>query len=317
VTNSTTRYIYDGWRVIQERDTSNPLVSYTRGNDLSGSLEGAGGIGGLLARSHGYASTNGNWYTHNFYHADGNGNITYLVNNSQTLGASYRYDPFGNYISQSGSLAAANVYRFSSKEIHINSGMYYYGYRFYDPYLQRWLNRDLLGEPGFEGLRRRAPDLLGRGPNLYEFVSNTPLNMVDALGLEPMLPPGWHGFGTEYDPSSNPFEDPLPAPQWHKCRNRHQKCPQNEPKGDPSWKPDRFNWGNTDPKKGHVGNCYRGQKGGPIFGLGGAQCCYVNGKLNSSDEGTYDYISPGDSYWNPGTWGHIIVDVIPAIIWGN
>ncbi|MCX6916586.1 MAG: hypothetical protein NT167_26665 [Verrucomicrobia bacterium] len=46
-------YIYDGMRVIQERDGSNgPQVSYTRGLDLSGTFEGAGGIGGLLARSH-------------------------------------------------------------------------------------------------------------------------------------------------------------------------------------------------------------------------------------------------------------------------
>jgi len=62
-------------RVIQERDGSNtPAVSYTRGNDLSGNMEGTGGIGGLLDRSHGYSS--GNWSTHNFYHADGNGNVT-------------------------------------------------------------------------------------------------------------------------------------------------------------------------------------------------------------------------------------------------
>jgi hypothetical protein len=46
--------IYDEWRVIQERNGSNvPQVSYTRGSDLSGTIEGAGGIGGLLARSHG------------------------------------------------------------------------------------------------------------------------------------------------------------------------------------------------------------------------------------------------------------------------
>ena len=52
-TTNVVRYIYDGWRVIQERDNSNtPTVSYTRGSDLSGSMEGAGGIGGLLARSH-------------------------------------------------------------------------------------------------------------------------------------------------------------------------------------------------------------------------------------------------------------------------
>ncbi|HEX5221928.1 MAG TPA: hypothetical protein VFZ59_20365, partial [Verrucomicrobiae bacterium] len=104
---SETRYIYDGWRVIQERDGSNvPLVSYTRGTDLSGSLEGAGGIGGLLARSHDHSS--GNWSTHNFYHADGNGNVTYLVGGSQSLAASYRYDPYGNLISSDGSLANDN-----------------------------------------------------------------------------------------------------------------------------------------------------------------------------------------------------------------
>ena len=90
-------YIYDGNRVIQERDTNNtPTVSYTRGNDLSGSLEGAGGIGGLLARSDTYSA--GNFTDHNYYHADGNGNITYLETSAQGLAASYRYDAFGNLL---------------------------------------------------------------------------------------------------------------------------------------------------------------------------------------------------------------------------
>jgi RHS repeat-associated protein len=161
-------YIYDGNRVIQERDlNNNPLVSYTRGNDLSGSLEGAGGIGGLLARSDGYSS--GNFSDHNFYHADGNGNITYLVNSSQTLAASYRYDPFGNLISSSGSLAVSNTYRFSSKEFIPSVGLYCYLYRFYDPGLQRWLNRDPIAERG--------------GMNLYAFVANRPSNGIDRFGL--------------------------------------------------------------------------------------------------------------------------------------
>ncbi|HEY5909856.1 MAG TPA: RHS repeat-associated core domain-containing protein, partial [Verrucomicrobiae bacterium] len=185
---SETRYIYDGLRVIQERDSNNvPLVSYTRGVDLSGTLESAGGIGGLLARSSGYSS--GNWTNHNYYHPDGNGNITYLVNSSQGLAASYRYDPFGNTISSSGTLAAANVYRFSSKEIHINSGMYYYLYRFYDPTLQRWINRDPVDEPGFNLARRnRATISLGE-PNMYLFVSNDPVSNSDLFGLR-LIDPG-------------------------------------------------------------------------------------------------------------------------------
>jgi RHS repeat-associated protein len=174
-------YLYDGMRVIQERDTNNtPLVSYTRGLDLSGSLEGAGGIGGLLARSSGYSS--GNWSTNNVYHADGNGNITFMLNSSQTMVASYRYDPFGITISSSGSLAAANTYRFSSKEFHLNSAMYYYGYRFYDPSLQRWINRDPLGEEGFE--RARGSTGGHFTGNLYLFVSNNGISKFDPQGLK-------------------------------------------------------------------------------------------------------------------------------------
>jgi RHS repeat-associated protein len=153
--------------VIQKRGTNNvPTVSYTRGTDLSGSLEGAGGIGGLLARSSSYSG--GNWTSNAYYHADGNGNITYLVNSNQTSGAIYRYDPYGNLISKSGTLADANVYRFSSKELHVNSGLYYYLYRFYSPNWQRWINRDPITEKG---------DI-----NLYRFVENRPLNAVDPIG---------------------------------------------------------------------------------------------------------------------------------------
>ena len=105
-----------------------------------------------------------------FYHLDGNGNVTCLMYPNGTLAAKYLYDPFGNMLSQYGSLASANRYRFSSKEWDSNSGLYYYLYRFYDPNLQRWLNRDPIKERG--------------GINLYEFVRNSPLNLLDKVGLD-------------------------------------------------------------------------------------------------------------------------------------
>ncbi len=161
-------YLYDGKRVIQERDSNNvPVVSYTRGTDLSGTLEGAGGIGGLLGRSSGYSG--GNWTSHAYYLADGNGNITCMTDTGQNRAAIYYYDPFGSISSQSGTLCDSNVYRFSSKEIHAPSGMYYYLYRFYDPNLQRWINRDPIGELG--------------GNNLYDLVLNNPVDYTDAFGL--------------------------------------------------------------------------------------------------------------------------------------
>jgi RHS repeat-associated protein len=134
---------------------------------------------------------------HSYYHADGNGNVTMLINAGQTVAAKYLYDAFGNTLAQSGYLAAANTYRFSSKEWNANSGLYYYLYRFYDPNLQRWLNGDPIGESGFEVLRFernksfRILSLLGRlgGNNLYEFVFNRPVGGIDALGLSPATGP--------------------------------------------------------------------------------------------------------------------------------
>jgi RHS repeat-associated protein len=169
IRDRSARYLYDGMRVIQERNENNtPQVTYTRGLDLSGSWERAGGIGGLLART-AHSGANGVTYTPAFYHADGNGNITYLLKLDQTAGATYQFDPYGRLLTSSGTLAAANTYRFSSKELMLASGFYSFGYRFYDPATQRWVNRDPIGEDG--------------GVNLYRYVGDNPINLIDPFGL--------------------------------------------------------------------------------------------------------------------------------------
>jgi RHS repeat-associated protein len=69
--------------------------------------------------------------------------------------------------------------------------MYYYGYRFYDPVLQRWLNRDPLGEPGYEvalgAWPAKAIHVLPLGEliediNLYRCVNNDQIDNVDTDG---------------------------------------------------------------------------------------------------------------------------------------
>jgi RHS repeat-associated protein len=169
--------VYDGNLVFQERYFTPQLstlipqqaITYTRGRDLSGTLEGAGGIGGLLARTDNGLFAIGAPGAHAYYHADGNGNVTCLINANQVIVAHYLYDPYGNILSQRGPLADANLYRFSSKEIHVASGLLYYLYRFYDPTFQRWVNRDPIQEVG--------------GFNLYAYVLNTPQNGIDSTGL--------------------------------------------------------------------------------------------------------------------------------------
>ncbi len=104
-----------------------------------------------------------------FYCTDGNGNVSSLIDASENSKAKYRYDSFSNLISKTGPLADANLTRFSGKEYHPRSGLYYYGFRYYQPNLQRWLNEDPIGLAG--------------GLNLYGFVGNNPVDGVDPYGL--------------------------------------------------------------------------------------------------------------------------------------
>jgi len=162
VLTNETRYIYDKMLMVQERNSNNAvLVTYTRGLDLSGAFQCAGGIGGLLART----DSNGSL----FYNSDGAGNVTALMNSQQGISARYMYNAFGKLLAQWGPMANINRMMFSSKEYDAKTGLYYYGERFYDPNLQRWLNRDPIGEYG--------------GINLYGFVNNNPLRYVDPYGL--------------------------------------------------------------------------------------------------------------------------------------
>ena len=102
VLTNEVHYIYDGNSAIQERDiNNNPLVTYTRGLDLSGDLWEAGGISGLLART----NTNGS----TFYHSDGMGNVTTLMDGSENIVSRYLYNSFGKLLGQWGTLASANT----------------------------------------------------------------------------------------------------------------------------------------------------------------------------------------------------------------
>ena len=76
----TNNYVYDGWNLAAILDGSNNvLYTFTWGTDLSGTLQGAGGVGGLLSMTYSApnAGTNAGTY---FFCYDGNGNVMALVN---------------------------------------------------------------------------------------------------------------------------------------------------------------------------------------------------------------------------------------------
>ncbi len=88
------------------------------------------------------------------------------------------YFPFGGTAFIAGDNVreiALKEYRYSGKERDDNTGFYYYGYRYYAPWMGRWLSTDPIG----------PEDSL----NLYQFVSNNPVNLVDPNGLGDEIPP--------------------------------------------------------------------------------------------------------------------------------
>jgi RHS repeat-associated protein len=164
-----TLYLYDGWNCLAEyvlhTSSFNLHTSFSWGLDLSGSLQGAGGVGGLLSVTKHQAQST----THYFPTFDGNGNVSEYLDATGSTAAHYEYDPFGRTIFASGSQAADFSYRFSTKPVDAATGLYYYGYRWYDQETGRWLNRDPIEERG--------------GVNLYGFVTNQTTFAHDFLGL--------------------------------------------------------------------------------------------------------------------------------------
>ena len=156
VGTARTFYIYDGWNCVAEYGGSVPTSGaptanaypgfvHTWGIDISGTMQGAGGVGGLLASTKLTAANAGTTYYPLF---DGNGNITSYIDSSRNVQAYFNYDPFGNQIDNSYSNPIGLSYAFSTKAFDTDTGLYYYGYRWYDPLTGRWPSRDPIAEVG-------------------------------------------------------------------------------------------------------------------------------------------------------------------------
>ena len=158
-----------GWNILAERSGGSKdsfLRTYTWGTDLSDTLNGTGGVGGLLFTK---LQTSGKSFA---YGMDLNGNVTLLVNTATSQsGATYDYGPFGEALRQSGEYAALNPFRFSTKYTDDETGFLDFGLRIYRPLNGGWLSRDPIEEKG--------------GLNLYAFVGNRPIQNVDINGERP------------------------------------------------------------------------------------------------------------------------------------
>jgi RHS repeat-associated protein len=141
-------YVYDGFKQIAEFDALN-------NNSLKASyLWQPVGLDVVLLRNNEYLV------------ADGNKNIIQVRNATGSVTDSYVYDPFGK-VTHNGS--SETPFQFSSEFFDDETELVYYNYRYYNPNLGRWINRDPIEEEG--------------GWNLYCFIQNCIINIVDHVGL--------------------------------------------------------------------------------------------------------------------------------------
>jgi RHS repeat-associated protein len=184
VGGETTKYVYDGFsmNVVMELTWDNSVKAIiTRGPDMGG------GIGGIV-------SVNRVGQEH-YFHYNGRGDVIVLTDVSGQPVQTYQYDPFGCLIVSTGSIE--NPYRFSTKEYDAETGYYYFGARYYDPSLGRFITPDPMGYVN--------------GLNQYAYALNNPLKFIDPLGLSAQNPIGGAICGKAYNNSGMQWYERLAA----------------------------------------------------------------------------------------------------------
>jgi RHS repeat-associated protein len=150
--SSTSIYAYDGYNVIEETNSFGGVVArYSQGRNIDEPL--------AMLRN---GATS-------YYEQDGLGSVTSLTNSAGTVANNYTYDSFGNLIATSGS--TVNNFRYTARDFDPETNLQFSRNRYYDLSTGRFLSEDRL--------RFKA------GVNFYEYVSNSPVNLLDPFGLQP------------------------------------------------------------------------------------------------------------------------------------
>jgi len=131
--------------------------------------------------------------------SDLQGNIVCLLDQTKNIVETYQYSVFGEekIINAQGKTildsSVGNPWRYLGKRVDKEVELIYFGYRYYDPKIGRWISPDPLGDID--------------GPNLYAYSRNNPMKYIDYFGLTSSISencgciyhnhPGWSNAGPD------------------------------------------------------------------------------------------------------------------------
>jgi RHS repeat-associated protein len=105
-----------------------------------------------------------------FYHNDHLGGVNVITDINGLVAQLIEYDPWGKISRSEG--GGEGIIRFTGQKLDVESGLLYYGGRYYDPELGRFISPDPFVPEMFN------PQSLNR----YAYVNNNPVNYVDPSG---------------------------------------------------------------------------------------------------------------------------------------
>jgi len=170
------RFLYQGWNLVATLDATdlNNIQVVSQYFWRTGSAEtGSFGLLMIAGDHDGNPSTARRAYYTGY---DGRGNLTSLAGLTRGVAAAaFEYSPFGERLRTEGTEQLPDLdalgahFGFATQYTDRETGLVYFGHRYYHPDLGRFLNRDPLGEAG--------------GLNRYLYANNDPINFTDYRGL--------------------------------------------------------------------------------------------------------------------------------------